>query len=314
MSDFDILCEDIKSSMNLTVQEGSGFYACHCPICNKTDRKTGGFRFESDKIGYNCFRASCDASCVYEVGRPISRKFRALMGAVGVSIPINLRMVRSSFQKAIDSLDEDLYTKHFYKEMKIPKGWVSLEEDGNPKWLDYYHSRRCDTSNIFYVKKGPYKGLTAIGMYYFDKLIGFQVADPTGYVKYRTITDNDHPIMVHDGFLQDPVIVVEGVLDSLCFPNTVGILRSKISKEQAYFLRGRDVILLPDKSGNSFIHQMKDYGWKIALPEWGNCKDLNEAVIKYGKLNVAEMIKRATYDNTTKASVAYRLWVDKERS
>ncbi len=174
MTDFANLKDDISHACSLTQQEATGFYAIHCPICNKTDRKTGGFKFETDSIVYNCFRASCDASCVFEVGKPVSRKFRRLMDQIGVSIPVNLLLVKSTFQKELEAnLEDDLYQKHFYKEMKVPDGWISLEHDGNKKWIEYYTRRACPIDDVFIIKKGPNRGLTAVALYYFDKLIGF---------------------------------------------------------------------------------------------------------------------------------------------
>ena len=93
MSDFHSLCDDIRSSLHLTTPEGSGFYACYCPICNKTERKTAGVRFETDQIVINCFRASCDATCVYTYGEPVPKKFRRFTDAIGVKIPPSLSMV-----------------------------------------------------------------------------------------------------------------------------------------------------------------------------------------------------------------------------
>lgn len=255
-------------------------------------------------ISVNCFRASCDANCVYELGKPVSRKFRKLCSSLSVKIPASLSLVKNSFQKMLDSLDDALYTKHVYKEMSIPKGWI---KELTPYWTDYYESRRVPTDDIFLVTSGVYKGLTAIPMMFYDKIIGFQIVDPNGFPKYRTLSDNEHTIAVHGGYLDNPVIVVEGILDMACLPNAVAVMRSKLSKEQCYQLRGRDVILLPDRSGNSFIKQAKEYGWKVCIPPWEE-NDVNSAVQRYGLMVVSQMIKDNVFENHRKANVAYNLW------
>lgn len=308
MTDFDKLKDDIIHACSLNQQEATGFYAVYCPICNKTNRKTGGFKFEADTIGYNCFRASCDASCVFELGSPVSRKFRRLMDEIGVSIPVNLLLVKSSFQKDLEaSLEDELYTKHFYKQMKVPDGWVPLSEDGNKRWIDYYTNRHCPIDDIFIIKKGMNKGLTAVAMYYFDKLIGFQVVNPNGNVKYWTDSVNTQLLAFGSRMPTNTVIVVEGLLDAICFPNTAGTLSKKISPEQAYMLRGKNVIMLPDRGGNSFIDQFHDYGWKLCVPPW-DYKDLNEAVCELGVITVAKMIMDNSFENKLEAKVRYDLW------
>lgn len=308
MRDFTQLQDDLLNALQPDAPNATGWRSCYCPVCNKTDRKTGGVYVDNNSIGYQCFRASCDANCGYEVGKPIPRKFKALCKTLNIKIPVSLSMVKNSFQKKLESLeDDDRYKKHTYKDMGIPKGWVSLEETNVSKWKDYYNERCVPLDDILYIKNGMYKGLTAIPMRFYDKVVGFQIADPDGYVKYRTITDNDHPVAINGGFLDYPTIVVEGILDQACFPNTMAIMRSKIAPEQAYALRGRDVIMLPDRSGNDFVKQAKEYGWKVCIPPWEE-NDLNGAVQRYGIMVVSRMISENIIESYNKADVAYKLW------
>lgn len=261
---------------------------------------------DHDTTAFQCFRASCDSNCVHENGKPISKKFKTLCKELGVNIPASLSMVKSSFQKKLDSLDESLYKKHVYKHMQVPKDWVDLNTVKSNYWHQYYSNRRIDPSNVLFIKSGIYKNKTAIKLKFYDKLIGFQIVDPTGVVKYRTHTDNDHVLAINDK-LDNPVILVEGVLDALCFPNACGIMRSNITPEQAYALRGRDVIMLPDRSGNEFVKQAKSYNWKVCIPPWED-NDLNSAVCRYGLMVVSRMITDNIYSNYTKAEVAYQQW------
>jgi len=236
------------------------------------------------------------------------------MESIHVSIPLELRMVKSSFKKALEeSLDESLFKKHHYKQINMPDGWVPLHSVSDQKqafWLDHYDRRAVPTHDILYIEKGTYKGLTAIPAYYYDKLIGFQVVNPKGRVKYITETDNTHMIYVPDRFPGERIIVVEGILDAKCFPMTCAVMRSSITPEQAYFLKGKDVIFLPDRTGNHFIDQVKDYGWKMCVPPWKE-KDLNSAVIKYGVMAVAEMIHENTFESYLDIRVRYDLWRQK---
>lgn len=308
--DFQKLQSDILMSLSPDSPNSTGFRSCYCPVCGKTSRKTAGVMIENDAIAYNCFRASCSATCVYTYGEPVSRKFKDLCRILAIKIPPSLSMVKNSFQKKLESLDESLYAKHIYKDMKVPEGWTSLEGTVKEEWKTYYRNRKIPLDNILYIKKGLYKGLTAITLKYYEKTIGFQIVDPDGMVKYRHYSDNDHTIAINSGYVDSPCILVEGVADAMCFPNAVGTMKNKIDPEQAYALRGRDVIMLPDKSGGEqFIKQAKTYGWKICIPPWTE-KDLNAAVIRYGIMVVARMIMENTYTNYKKANVAYQQWRD----
>lgn len=313
--DFNNLISDIIGSANLDRQEATGFYALHCPICNKEDRKTGGFKFENDQIIYNCFRGSCDASTVYTLDQPVPRKFKNLMDTIGVRIPMPLRSVRNSVQKMMQhELDKEFYEENHFKEIEIPEEWELLSDATGffaEKWQDYLAERSCDLRDVWLIKSGIYRNLIAIAIHFFDKCIGFQIV--TGKdegVKYILETENDGCIYLPDREPSTPLIVVEGCLDAKCFPNTVATLKSKLNAKQAYHLRNRELWFLPDKSSNNFIKQMRDYDAKIIIPNW-KYNDLNEAVCNLGVMEVAHILKNNVIDNYHEAVIKYNLWRDK---
>ncbi len=133
--------------------------------------------------------------------------------------------------------------------------------------------------------------------------------NPDGVVKYWTDSPNSQLLALGSHKPASTVVVVEGLLDALCFPNTAGTLSKKISPEQAYMLRGKNVIMLPDRGGNKFIDQFHDYGWKLCVPPWKQ-KDLNAAVCEYGVMTVARMIMDNCYENPLEAKVRYNLWME----
>lgn len=312
---FEQLKLDLSTSLNLTHSNGSGWMSCYCPVCQKTDRMTAGLRFEGDSIQFNCFRASCQASCAYELGSPITRKFKDLCRSLNVTIPIDLKAVKSSFQKKIqEELESDLYKKNFYDEMKVPDNFIHHEEVRSSlisPWVDYMMSRKCSMEDCYYVRSGQYEGWMAVASYYFDKLIGFQLISRKGKVKYINFSNNHHVIFINERKIRNPVVLVEGVLDAKCFPNAVALLGHKVTPEKAFHLRGRDVILVPDRrGGDKFVQAAKDYGWKISFPEWEE-HDLNSSVCRYGVMEAARMIRDGTIDHTSSSlEVSYKLWRD----
>lgn len=314
MTPFDKLTSDIH--IHLDRQENTGWYSINCPVCGETKTRTGGFLFGDDSITYNCFRGKCDASCNLTVGEYVSRKFKALMQCMGIKTPVELLVAkkRSALQELLDD-DSHLYKKHSYKNIQLPPEFVPLSECKKrfmrDAAIDFFESRCANTDDVYIAEEGRYKGLSAFGMFFHDKMIGANIVTGNGYVSH--FDGNSHVLYIPERKIQTPVIVVEGGMDAKCFPNTVATLSNKITPEQAYFLRGRDVIMLPDrKGGNRYVEQFSHYGWSFCVPPWEE-KDLNAAVIRYGILTVARMIKENTTKNLLEASARYKLWTLDDR-
>jgi len=315
-TDFDNLVNDIKYSGFVNSQEATGFFSLHCPICGENKKKTGGFKFESDKIVYNCFRGSCDANTVYERGNGIPKKFKALMGAINVTIPPTLR-VRQFQQKLVtqEEWDERLLKPHTFKPISLPNETLQPLIGANPgdpltkRWIDYFTSRKVSYRDVILIHSGDYKGNCIIPFYYNGILIGMQIITKSGYVAANQ--GNSHVIYAPDGHLDgDLVIVVEGTIDAKSLPFCVATLNNRIKPEQAWFLKSKkNVIMLPDRTGgNEFVKQFHQYdGWGLCVPPWGE-KDLNAAVCKYGVFTVSKMIRDYTYYQKTKAESAFRMW------
>jgi hypothetical protein len=83
------------------------------------------------------------------------------------------------------------------------------------------------------------------------------------------------------------VIVTEGIFDALSIDG-LAVMHSEISDAQARLIRslGRQVIVVPDqdRSGLSLIDRAVELGWSVSIPEWQDCKDVNDAVQKYSYL------------------------------
>jgi DNA primase len=69
----------------------------------------------------------------------------------------------------------------------------------------------------------------------------------------------------------------------------VAVLNNECNETQADIIEslGREVIVVADadKAGQKLIDSAIKYGWAVSWPIWfDTCKDINEAVVKYGKL------------------------------
>ena len=93
------------------------------------------------------------------------------------------------------------------------------------------------------------------------------------------------------------LIVVEGPFDAMAVDG-VSIQGSEISDTQAELIDRlqREVVVVPDtdSAGRKLVDRAIELGWTVSYPVWQEtCKDLNEAVVKYGKLFVLKSILEA---------------------
>lgn len=308
----DQLRENIRTHPNILKKEGSGWYSCICPVC-ESNRVTGGFLLdENDTIVYKCFRASCDSDSAISLEHPPSKKFKmVVMEKMGIQIPLDLLTKKNPFKHKLEKVEDDYYKEHYYQDVKINEGEiVKYTNIHKPAALDAATrlDQRClDPNDFYYFTTGDYKNSPVLPFYFYGKMIGYQIIT----YKYITMTkENSNLVWLPRGRVPERLIIVEGALDALSFfPNAVGILGSKMSKEQAYILRNaKERIWLPDRSGGErFIEQAKFYGDKICVPPWKE-KDLNAAVVKYGRFVVGDMIGSSTYSNYTKARIEFEMW------
>lgn len=307
-SAFDQLWLDL-SSLAHGDTSGSGFHTVHCPICKNTGEKKAGFKLEGDKIVYNCFRGSCPLKAtVYEKGEFVPRKFKDLAEAFDIDIPPVLITTGRKNNKMFKKQDSDLYERNVYKDMRWRESLVPLEETKNKHFPRLIEERQVLPRELYIETEGDFKGCMAIPIWFYDKLIGYEYYSRKG--QYFTFTTNEHLILPHDKYLPHQVLLVEGVMDVLCFPNTVGVKRYNVSPKQAYHLRGKDVTVLPDRSGSGLYESAEKYGWKVTLPPWQE-KDLNAAIMKKGILVVAQMIHDHTMPVNRKSRVVYEQWRDR---
>lgn len=110
------------------------------------------------------------------------------------------------------------------------------------------------------------------------------------------------------------VIVVEGPFDAMSVDG-VAVCSNECNETQADIIDslGKEVIVVPDfdrhinKRGQDvwagwhLVDQAMEYGWSVSFPVWREtCKDVNEAVVKYGKLFTLKAILDGKESNRLK--------------
>jgi DNA primase len=83
-------------------------------------------------------------------------------------------------------------------------------------------------------------------------------------------------------------IVTEGIFDALSIDG-VAVMHDEINSDQALLLStlNKQIIVVPDrdKTGLKMCDRALELGYQVSLPVWeANIKDVNDAVVRYGKL------------------------------
>lgn len=155
-----------------------------------------------------------------------------------------------------------------------------------------------------------------IPFYWKGKIVGWTARAIVDGIKPKYYSD--HPTdFVFNMDRQQPdskfVIVVEGCMDAMVIDG-VSVQGFAVSERQADIIDslGREVIVVPDFdrklkngksvwSGESMVESALEYGWSVAFPIWSEtCKDINDAVKKYGKLFTLKAILDSRESNPLK--------------
>jgi Toprim-like len=268
-------------------------------------------------VSYACF--NCNFKANYTPGRHLTYKFRKLLSWLGASDNEVKRLVIDAIRVkdlvAPETVQEE-QQEVVFKPRPLPEDCVSfaqwrtflaLQNEDDPvhpqfvKAFNYIYERKIDFDKYeFYTTESPAYNLhkrIIIPFYWKNSVIGYtaRTFDDTVKPKYHSQYE---PNYVFNVDTQTPdrkfVIVVEGPFDAMAIDG-VAILGNEVSEVQADIIDslGREVIVVPDndRAGRSLVDQATEYGWSVSFPVWHeDCKDVNEAVIKYGRLFVLKAI------------------------
>jgi len=282
----------------------SGWLAGNAPCCvhngeSQDKRGRGGLKVNDQGWSYSCFNCGFTASFI--LGRNLGVKARRLLSWLGVPQEeierVNLESLRHKSIYGI--LDDRQRTANIvqgisFEERELPEEFVIVDAN-TPVHYQYIQDRCLPLDYPMGMLAAPADAKWAgrpgliVPFTYDGKIVGHTVR----YLDDRT------PKYIHDiqpGYvfgtdLQHPdweyVLVMEGVFDALSI-NGLALLHAEISDAQARLIRslGRKVIVVPDQdaAGMKLVDRAVELGWSVSMPDWPGCKDVNDAVKKYGRL------------------------------
>lgn len=296
----------------------SGWISFNAPCCihngeTADTRGRGGMMFnDNGSVSYHCF--NCKFKANYTPGYHLNYKFRKLLSWLGID-EANVRKLVIEALRLKDLVSPEIIKKDDteidFKPRQLPTDATDLMSSDDQSAKKYLLSRNIDTSAYkFYVSRETAHNMNRrliIPFTWNNRLIGYTARswDPDVKPKYHS---NYEPNYVFNTDKQIKewkfVIVCEGPFDAMSVDG-VALLGNECNETQADIIEslGKEIIVVPDAdpSGHKLVDRAVEYGWSVSFPFWlGECKDINEAVVKYGKLFVLKSIVDSREHNRLK--------------
>ena len=302
----------------------NGWISFNAPCCvhngeTADTRGRGGVKTGNGQISYHCFNCGYTASFI--PGRHLTYKFRKLLAWLGADDNTVRRLVIEAVRLKDLIAPEEI--KEPAEEIKFEARTLPAEakeiKELNAFYLlgDYqqvpaeylaaveYVARRQININKYEFYWTPEEAYNLhrriiVPFYYEKNIIGYTARAIADGIKPKYYSN--HPADTVFNLDQQQanwqfVIVCEGPFDAMSVDG-VAISGSEISDQQAELIDRlqREVIVVPDtdRAGRKLVDRAIELGWTVSFPIWQEtCKDINEAVIKYGKLFVLKSILNA---------------------
>lgn len=279
----------------------SGWVSFNAICCNHygghrpDTRGRGGIMMDNQNWVMHCF--NCGFKCSFTLGKSITPNTRKYLQWLGVD-DIQIQRWNLESLQYKDLLDFTIQKKT--SSVKFQTRQLPVGEDldtNNPKhkvYVDYLLKRKIDIHNYRFIvtpnDSGRNNNRIVIPYYYRNKIVGntsrfldnkipkFLNNQQPGYVFNTNKQKHDYTVC----------IVTEGIFDALCIDG-VAVMHDGINDHQSEILNslGKRIIVVPDRdeTGLKIIDRALELGYSVSLPNWhDDVKDVNDAVIKYGKL------------------------------
>lgn len=298
----------------------SGWISFNAPCCDDR-RGRGGIKISDQGWSYHCF--NCTTTASFTIGRPVGLRARKFLKTINVpESEIDQLTLESLRHRSIHGILDDrakvanvLGDISFKEQDDFPPGSEIITASMTTHW-NYLRQRHVPED---------FPAMTAIrndGVHWVRPHVTIPFTFDNKVVGWSSrFLDSRAPKYIHHtqpGYvfgtdLQKPdwqyAIVVEGVFDALAI-NGLAVLHQEINDKQIKVIRnlGREVIVVPDQdaSGMALVDQAVELGWSVSMPDWQDCKDVNDAVTKYGKLATLISIMQARETSRVKIELRKR--------
>jgi len=312
----------------------SGWISFNAPCCGDK-RQRGGFIINGgDAVSYHCFNCGFKAS--WQPGRTISAKLNKLMRDLNVPDDTITQIRLEALRLNSTPITETKQLAPTFEERALPMDAKSLEEWSTWIELQGWENTEQELINVFcylrnvrhidpysypfyWTNKVGFKNRVIIPFYKDGKIVGW-TARATNDAKPKFISEQQPGYVFNlDQQYQSKsfVIVCEGPFDAISIDGCA-LLGAEIKDSQNWLLRqlGKEIVLVPDRDheGPRTVEQAIELGWSVSMPDWPDgVKDVNDAVVKIGRLATLYLIRQAKESNSLKIQLRAKQWFkDKE--
>lgn len=304
-------------------QTPSGWISFNAPCCDDK-RQRGGFIINGgDAVSYHCFNCGFKAS--WQPGRHLSQKMSKFMRDLNIPDDTISQLRLEALRLDTNNTAEVRSIIPKFDERAMPVDSISISSldtipDKLVPVLEYLARRNL------YLEDYPFHWTPKIGFsnrviipFFKDNVIVGYTARAIGDAKPKYISEQQPGYVFnldkqHDD--REFVIVCEGPFDAISIEGCA-LLGAEIKDSQNWLLKqlGKEIILVPDKDheGPRTVEQAMEYGWSVSMPDWPvGVKDVNDAVVKLGRLATLYLIVSAKESNSLKIQLRAKKWFKEE--
>lgn len=290
----------------------SGWYSFNAICCHNRGHKSdkrgrGGIKTDGDNWSMHCF--NCGFKCGFTLGKSLTKNTKQLLIWCGIDDSQISKWNLESLQHK--DLLSYVNIKKQKKKIKfndhvLPEG--ELLDETNPLhkvYVDYVQSRGINVRDYPFMitpnDTGRQGNRIIIPYTYQNKIVGHTSRFIDN--KIPKYINEQQPGYVFGIDFQKPdwqvCILVEGIFDALSL-NACALTHNTINDDQVELLAqlNKKIIFVPDqdKTGLLTCDRALELGYSVSIPDWGkDVKDVNDAVVKYGKLvTLISILQNAT--------------------
>jgi len=291
-------------------------------VCCSDDRGRGGFIVNGgDAVSYHCF--NCGFKCSWQPGRHISKNMNKFMRDLNIPDDIISQLRLEALRLDYNNTTEIRSIIPKFDERALPMDSVPITDllDNPPDKLipvlEYMVGRNLFPEDypFYWTPKIGFSNRLIIPFYKDGACVGYTARAVNQEANPRYLSEQQPGYVFNldsQDYEREFVIVCEGPIDAISI-NGCALMGSEIKDSQNWLLKqlGKEIVLVPDRDheGPKTVEQAIEFGWSVSMPDWPEgVKDINDAVIKLGKLAALWLIVSAKESNSLKIQLRAKKW------
>jgi hypothetical protein len=290
-------------------------------VCCDDKRQRGGFIINGgDAVSYHCFNCGFKAS--WQPGRTISQKLRKFMRDLNMpddminKLGLEAMRLNENANIEVRSIVPKFDKRALPEDSKPIKDMLEVFPEKLVPVLEYLIDRNIfpDDYDFYWTPKIGFGNRLIIPFMFNGEIVGW-TARAINDAKPKYLSEQQPGYLFNLDSQHDDrkfTIVCEGPFDAISIDGCA-ILGAEIKDSQNWLLQqlGKEIVLVPDRDheGLRTVEQAIELGWSVSMPNWPDgVKDINDAVIKLGRLATLWLISSARESNGLKIRLKAKTW------